>query len=457
MNDKGFVNAIELIIVAMTLFIAMSVLFPGLSYKSKWDQAYLLITGKDAILAMDRMNLLYNYSFNRTAIETFLNESISSVNILHWSQTEGTFKNRIIIGCNCTENQISNLISWFGSIRLNNRDIQPVICYTSLDKINPCNDPEDLTHTIDVLLIWGYKNLTPYQTELQNFLNKGNGIIEMADINNTYPGGGPGMILGGITQAKIFGICDASTGFIIQYKYDQFYRTPTNSTDIIYGPYKYFYHIPIPINTSINTIPSIPVEGLPQPLCTTFTEGKFILNQTSYSLWDCDGTSVYFDTDANGTADKRIYTYDNFKIKNYNFSLRYIDGLNRIGISFTPNYLFGDFLGPNSNGFYVGPCGDTGKVLMVASTGGSEPNVSVVILNSSISNVAWLADFSDNGYSDDEKLLLLSLLMWGSNKRAVSVLSPNLEIGYSASYINTANQDMFEVYRLNLGLGQPYK
>jgi hypothetical protein len=74
-----------------------------------------------------------------------------------------------------------------------------------------------------------------------------------------------------------------------------------------------------------------------------------------------------------------------------------------------------------------------------------------------VNRVAWIADFTDNDIiGDDHKLLLTSLLLWASNKKASAVLSSNLKIGYLTSYVNINNTDMFEVYKFNLGLGYPY-
>jgi len=70
--------------------------------------------------------------------------------------------------------------------------------------------------------------------------------------------------------------------------------------------------------------------------------------------------------------------------------------------------------------------------------------------------VAWVASFSEDGVSDDEKLLLTSLLFWASNKRETSTEVTNLRIGYMTSYVNVKNLDMFEAYKFSLGLGYPF-
>jgi hypothetical protein len=89
--------------------------------------------------------------------------------------------------------------------------------------------------------------------------------------------------------------------------------------------------------------------------------------------------------------------------------------------------------------------------------------IPAVILNASQSyKVAWMANFTEGSRyvqastGDDERLLLLSLILWASDKRTYSVMNPELRMGTRASYINAVNNDMFEVYKFNFGLGYPF-
>ncbi len=69
---------------------------------------------------------------------------------------------------------------------------------------------------------------------------------------------------------------------------------------------------------------------------------------------------------------------------------------------------------------------------------------------------AWIADFSEDGFGDDEKMLLISLLLWSSNKQSAGSAVSNLRMGYLTSYVTINNVDMFEVYKFDLGLGSPF-
>jgi hypothetical protein len=80
-------------------------------------------------------------------------------------------------------------------------------------------------------------------------------------------------------------------------------------------------------------------------------------------------------------------------------------------------------------------------------------------LNGTFGKTAWIADFSRNGLNtvgDDQKQLLNSLILSVSNKKPKELTFGNEKIGYATSYLNVLNYDMFEVYRLNLGVGRPF-
>lgn len=447
---KGFVSILEMILAVVAIYISFAIFFPGFYHKSGWNDASLVVESKDVILTMDRIGKLYDNSFSGTSLEDFLNESISVENIVYWSEIEGTEKNKIILDCNCTDEQLSLINNWFDQLNLNGRDINLLVCYTNLDKINPCNNPEDLKHTADVLLIWGYKNLEQYKSNLKDFLDQGSGIVEIADFT------GASQITS--AQTEIFGLAWVGTSTNSPTD-DQFNRKPNNASDIIYESYKNFYHIPLPLKAKQNSTTSIPREGgLANCPSSTFTEGNFTLNKTAYYFWICNDSYVYFDTDANRTADKAVGIYSNVTLNKFDFSLRYIDGYNKIGVSFYPEYRFGDFLKYAGGSFHVDPSGsDNQKILINASLGSGQYFHASIVNGTANKKTAWMAEFSDDGYGDDEKLLLLSLLLSTSNKRTVGVLSPNTKIGNAVSYINVKNSDIFEVYRFNLGLGNPYK
>jgi len=457
-GKKGQIALIEMITSVIILFISLGIFFPGFSYHDRWSESLVLLKGKDLILTIDRLGKdnLYNLSFNLTALEDFLNQTIpiSKTSIISWSETEGTFKPTISVACNCTEEQISALRSWFTRygepfIRVNNRKIKIEFWDTTLDSIIPGTD---------VLLIWYNESLANYEQSLQNYINDGNGIVEMKDFRVSSDIDA--------VQKKIFGLRWISKKPGKDVEFLLFRKKPDNSTDIIYNPYKYFYHMPFPLKTIPSTDDVTGCQPNPPP-----PTGKFSFNNTDYKFYICwPGTSVYFND-----TEEIVQVGQQFTLDEYNFSLNYVDNNETIGISFRPEYNFISLLRTKKGeseppgvawGVYfystVYPGDDNPNRILIKANENYKGNLEMpaVVLNSSHGNrVAWIADFTSNitdweVVQDDYKSLLLSLLLWASNKGAVG--APDIKLGYTASYINTVNIDMFEVYRFNLGLGYPY-
>ena len=518
---KGFINVVEVIIVIIVLFVAFGVLFPGFTYRGKWGDALLLLKGRDLIVTMDRTGQLYDYSFNPENLQNFLDTIIPSneTGLLSWSETEGTIKTTIWIACNCSNEEMNEVLSWTKGFRINDRDIDFMLCYTNLDSINPC------LATSDVLFIFGYQNISAVLNTLKAYLTTGSGIVEMADVTKEQllrerPLNGTAEIFG-------LGLANSETFQQNEYtEYDLFPRKPENATDIIYGPWKYFYRVPVPVYAPLPAS-SVPSDGVVIRPCTTLTTGSFDIqanitaNNTGetykYQFWICDSQYIYIDTHEpnpdptdpecldgpkritpcqipNGKADVELQVGDEFQIinfydadRNWNFYLNYIYD-DRIHVSFRPDYEFHDFIKydfgcavvdhpgkPSGDGKHPGWCkggkawagvnvltpaeDDRYKILLQSNvkTKQEDEPVPAVLLNEALfSRVAWIANFTEEEVGHDEKLLLTSLFLWASNKRSVSTISPELRRGFKTSYVNTVNKDMFEVYKFNLGLGYPF-
>jgi len=455
MLNKGLVSILEMVFTVILLFVSLQIFFPGFKYSTRWDEAHINQITRDLLVSMDRSGVLYKNSFFAPELANFLNIVIptSTTNLIGWSESEGTIKSRITVACNCTQTQINILNNWFGNLKLNGRNITILIVSSALEDIN---DPEKQA---DALFIWGYQPISATQkNEMKKFLDNEKGIVEMADITTASQIDS--------AQQTIFGLQYISSTVPVAPAQDTFTRSPTDSQDIIYGPYKYFYHVPLPLAAFSSISPTVPVEGISACTDTLFTEGNFTFNSLSYGFWICNQNSVYFDTDRNGKANNITYAGNDFTLGGYNFILSYINGNSTIGVQFRSPYNFEDFVKtPVDFQTRLYPIdNDKSKVLIEADKAFANPdnnkNVSVVILNRTgkVANTAWIADFSTDFTTtqDDKRMLLLSLVLWSSNKKAISVLQPNIKIGYATSYVNVVNDDMFEIYKFNLGLGNPF-
>jgi hypothetical protein len=455
---KGQINIVELIFVLVALLIAFGVLFPGFVYENKWKDANILINSRDLILTIDRTGNLYNYSFDKKSLSLFLDKvsAENKTNLVAWSEIEGTVQDRFIVACNCTREQIEAMSSWYDGLKINGRNVKLLFVQSSLGNI-----PEET----DVLLIRGYTPLDSYLPNFQNYVSKGIGIVEMMDFMGSLD-----LVNNDRVQTQIFGLNWVDVKKRQSDNMD-FSSQPKNSSDTIYYPYKYFYHLPFPLKTySSKSI--VGCQYQPSGL------GNLSLGSVNYSFWICSPTSVRFDTDGNGVEDTSVSLGDNVTIGGYNFVLSYIDDNNAISLSFRPKYTFSDFLTyifppgtPDPQGWGYGtkridvinPIDGNMEKVLIKSVSTSPPGeYPAVILNTvSISRVAWIPDFTastrdKNTQSDDSKNLLLSLLFWASKKRATPVLYQPIKTGYLSSYINVKNTDMFEVYKFSLGLAYPY-
>lgn len=372
---KGQINIVEMIFVLIILLVAFSVFFPRFFYESKWNDAYLLLTSRDLILTMDRIGKLYDFSFDTDSLKIFLNSTIpaTETNIIAWSEAEGTIQNRVIVACDCTKSQIENMTSWFSGQKINNRTINVLFVQTNLSSI-----PEET----DVLLIRNYKILDSYINNFQSYVAKGVGIVEMVD----FPTKGD-EVNNDRVQGQIFGLkwVNAEKG---TPDYMVFARKPLNSSDIVYAPYKYFYHIPFPNGSSFE-----PVWNFSEFLSYILPEGQ---PQPGGWAWGTKGV-----TD-------------------------------------------------------IEPVDDNQQRILIKALKQQKEYPAVILNQTLIARTAWIADFNRNGTaSDDQKTLLLSLLLWASKKTATAQVYL-VKSGYSSSYINVKNTDMYEVYRFNLILAYPY-
>ena len=424
---KAQITLIEMIVVLIALFVAFGVLFPGFVYKNRWKEANILLMSRDLVLTIDRIGKLYEYSFNQSTLSQFLSSLIRE-NLIPWSEVEGTVANKIVVACNCTENEVNKMYSWFSPLFLNNRQIIFLFLKSNL---------EELPAETDVLLIKGYKNLTSYLNNFNSYVARGIGIVEMMDFDT------PEKVNSDETQRRIFGLIWNGTE---QGTASMIFSKPTSAKNLTYIPYKNFYHVPLSLNTFSE-------ESLPG--CSFYGRGNFTLNGTGYPFWICNSTHVWFDTNLDGVGDTLVMLGSRFNISGYNFTLNYIYDNSHIAVSFKPDYIFSNYFSYEQAGNkYIANIlpidRDEKRVLLKAVRNGR--NFPTVILN--FSRVAWMYDFGENP-SDEEKELLLSLLLWASRKKS-SVLPSIMKTGFSTSYVNVENRDVFEVYKFSLGLSYPY-
>ncbi|TAL47367.1 hypothetical protein EPN87_03095 [archaeon] len=437
---KGQIALLESISMILVLFVSFAVFFAPQSYDNNWQVGNLLVNARDVILTLDRSGMLYDYSTNPGLMDSFLIKVLAQKNMQFFYGTDNAIKGTITVACNCTPDQINNITSWSQGLLVNNRSVQVIACPTALDNINECLGTQS-----DALVIWGYKDMTPYQQVINTFMSSGSGVVEIMDLPSSLD----------VVQQKIFGI-DSCSKLVPSCgwgndKNDDFFA-PSYINSSSYIPYKYFYNIPVNLRTTTIEA-SVPTDG---PTCASqdVAAGNLTFQGAWNKFWICTPTSVFFDTNNNGKADVNVGIQRLFKIGKYNFTLTYVNN-NNIGVSYRPMFNFTDFV--KAGGSQVYPIdSDVNRVLLYRGnySNGKYP-VPVAITNGTFAKTVWVADFTRNGNGDDYRQLFLSLLMSVANKKSTTLSESQIRLGYYTSYVNVVKKDIFEVYSFNLGLGYP--
>ncbi len=440
---KGQIQVIEAITVSIVLIIAFNIMISSSSYQNKWNDALSSLSGRDALLTVERMGKLHEYAFSESKFRTeFLSKPEAIRDNIIKIEIQGTLKEKVLVACNCTQEQTAYLQNSMLDVKVNNRNVDVDICQTNLITISSCSSTQMFP---DVLVIWGYRDFGANLANLANLVNNGVGIVEIADIQSSQVD---------ITQQRIFGLLWNGQGNFPANP-DTFLK-PTESSKLPYQSYKLFYHLPYTLTgTATNTIP---IEGGIQQCANSVSTGNFKLQGVNNKFWICGTSSVYFDTNGNGNADRIVTVGNTFSIGQSNFKLNYIEDNFKIRVSFKKDYRFNDFVSGDNSHNKLSPMGNDYTKVAISSGYWDQANtipVSVSILNGTEnSRTVWIADFSRSGLAntgDDHKHLISSLILSASDKK-----SDSPGTGQLSSYINTVDNDMFEVYSISLKLTKPF-
>ncbi|MBI2543063.1 MAG: hypothetical protein HYW24_02675 [Candidatus Aenigmarchaeota archaeon] len=451
---KGQVPIVEVIISIIIAFVAFNILFTGGQYQTKWNDATSLLHGRDILTTADRLGQLHNYAFSETSFNSFIGEMDVSKDVLIKLETQGTLKSTMYIACDCTSEQLAYLQNVLGDVKLNNRQVNVNICSTTLPAINSCGSG---TQYPDVLVIWGYRDLTSYISVLSDFISNGNSAVEIADVPHTKVNN-----LGNDEdegQKRIFGTIYIAEGNFPNNQ-DEFIA-PTNAQQLTFKSYRWFYHLPYLLTGTSDAV-SFQMESGSTVTCNGKT-GNLKFRDNSYQFWICSDSKAYFDTTTpqNNKADVSVSEGERFSISSSNFLLSYVELPNKIRITFKPDYQYNDFIVKDNGHNKLALASPDNKSKTLLSMGfwdneEQKPIAAVIFNGTENGKSVWIADFSRDGLSatgDDHKQLLSSLILSIASKKSTvqSILS-----GQITSYINVVSKDMMEVYRVDLAIGKPF-
>ena len=444
-GSKGLAVTIELLAVVTALFVAYSTFFPARTYTSNWDDAYAVLLSRDLVASLVASGDLYSYMSDEATMSDFFDTMFPESNYAFWYTMEGV-KERIMVACDCTNEQITKLDAWADGLRMNDRDIDVFVCHAKLE------EPDSVCmQGSDVLLIWGTQDIAEYEQGLVSYLTEDKGIVEIVD----FPAGtSPDS-----TQQAIFGITDGGVYDGVQDVIHQ----PDSTDRLTYGPFKYFYNMPLTLYAP---------DSAALTECLVSMKGSFSHSIPGLPLWHdfwtCNGTYVFFDMNDDGVyveADDvgPLSAGDNVTFGEHDFMLSYVDSSNKIRMSFpeSADYKFMDFVQPPAGEPIFPDDGDITRILVQMDGAQPNPACGVIVNGPYGSRTAWIADIGRDGlespeFLDDHKQLLLSMLVWSSSKIVGSETIPSIQEGRVSSYIDVSNIDVFEIHKYEIGVGSPY-
>lgn len=177
---KGFIKILEAIIASIILLTSLTFFFSTQLRESNWGDTLLKIKTDDALAALVKSGDAQQYV--RTNDTEGINNALLNPNLaimpptIDYSvQVLGIPNPVILVGCDCTQAQIETLQSLLGSLNFNykERDISIRIAPDKVDNVR---------NETNVLVIFGYRDLTPSKQKLSRFLERGGTILMIGDL-----------------------------------------------------------------------------------------------------------------------------------------------------------------------------------------------------------------------------------------------------------------------------------
>ena len=188
---KGFIKMLEVILAAIIMLTSMSYFFSFQSRNSEWPSALLQSTGKDVLASLDQsgsMRMLVqtnNLTESSMGLEYYIRKMLPRT-VLYSVELEGIPKPDITIGCNCTFAERQSLIREmmvFQGYQGNTTCMGRRINFTVLGENNLSELLSDTS--VDIIVIFDYIDLSPYQKQIDEFLERRKSILASMDIQQS--------------------------------------------------------------------------------------------------------------------------------------------------------------------------------------------------------------------------------------------------------------------------------
>lgn len=441
---KGFMHILEIVLVIMTVFIFISQMGYIARISSDWNQARLSLQGNDMLYSLDHIGTdWYNVTYIQDMVNTMFSDRVSAGIII-----KNSIKPSITVGCVCTNEQAAELESILQDTKLN------IKVHFKVQRIDPSSII--FSNTNDVVFLWGYKDLSPYQNSLRGYLGEDKGVVEFAGV-------GLNEALTPI-QRDIFNlkhVSSATTGSTsTEFFRDEVGRPSSQIT-------RYFSHLPYRINVSNDANPPL---GTPHSCTDTYKTNFFFLggNQMEVMMVDnstttCD-VSVYADTDMDRTIEAGegpFHAGDTFTVSGMVFTIKSMDtgpAWKSFEVLFPDDHAFGEL---NYNTLYPNDNRQEkivlAKLATYTTTGNRVPSVIINYnMERGMGRTAWIANSTTyNGMPSDVSNLIRTMIVWASGTTH-TMLKPSSGKASVFRLYKILNEDMVQPIEIDLVLDYTY-
>lgn len=422
MNRKGFVYLFEVVIVSVILIVSIPYIIPPFKGKIDWSESKLTTTGKDMLEVMEGKDYLEDIMEESSSIDAYMKtiledeENSIGFNI----RSEGAYKNKIRVACNCTKSERAQIQSILSPIYFNGRIIEFTVFRMNYDNL------ADLD--IDVLFLNDYNDLAAirdhYKAEVEQKVRKGMGIIEFTNLGNVIISNTAGI------QEEIFGIKSST-----QPSGNLTFKNRQNVSKINYKLGEIFYGVDVDVFLGQSRSDELKLWG----------------NNYDMRTMDSDGDGDYEVDISNDTVAGYEYIgldeTDKFSINNYNFS---VEKIRRNGtvvlLNVLDEYKFHNFV-INDDAYPVNNEEDR----IVLESSGSKPGV-IVNRTDGGGRTVWVS----RGDGDDIRGLVKSSVLWASKRGWWNILKSVTGEKIQIKRVVSQGEEVYEPYVILMELWYLY-
>ena len=197
-GKKGFMHVVEIVIIALIMFIVIFQFSIIPSIRTEWSATKVALIGNDLIHSLDSSGVdwLNSSELNKTILDAMPGQLSSNASILFSVEVGGAVKPKMRIGCICDDNEVSIITDALPSFQLNGREIS-----FEVEKISPTTPAFSELYDVVVIMQSFFKDVTagdihnPYSLETFNshitkYLASGRGILLINNTINSPPGQG---------------------------------------------------------------------------------------------------------------------------------------------------------------------------------------------------------------------------------------------------------------------------